>query len=259
MRGELCLGMICTAATFAFAGDAVRVPTIVERSLAAEKADWTAHRDFSFVQSERQDGGSLKTYEVTMLLGTRYRRLIAVDGRPLSQADQESEDRKFRAESEKRKNEGGEEKTKRVGKSRADRDQELTMLVQMGKAFDFRMAGTQTVAGHPTWVFEATPKPGYDPPNQRLKVLTGMRGKMWIAQDGYHWVKLKVEVTKPVYFDGFLARVGPGTRVEMEKAPVSSDAWMPKYLSFRVDAKLLGLFSRNSQQEDSFWDYRRVP
>jgi hypothetical protein len=258
MRGVLCLGTFCAAATLAYAADVVDVPATVARSVATEKADWDAHRDFSFTQTEREDGGPTKTYEVTTLFGTRYRRLIAVNGRPLSAAEQAVEERKFREESDRRKKENPADKARRIEKARKDRDEELTMLLQMAKAFDFRSAGIQTVAGHPVWVLDATPKPGYEPPNQRAKVLLGMRGKMWIAQDGYHWVKVKVEVFKPVYFEGFLARVGPGTRIELEKAPVVDGTWLPKHFALTVDAKILGLFSHNRQEEDSFSNYHRA-
>jgi hypothetical protein len=258
MRGLLCLGTVYAAATVAFASDVVNVPTIVARSVAAEKSDWDLHRDFSYTQTEREDGGPVKTYQVTTLFGTRYRRLIAENGRPLSAEAKAAEDRKFRDESQKRKNEKPEERAKRLDKAHKDRDEELTMLVQMAKAFDFRSAGTETVAGRTVWVLDATPKSGYEPPSQRTKVLLGMRGKMWIAEDGYHWVKVKVEVFKPVYFQGFLARVDPGTRIELEKAPVADGTWLPQHFALTVDAKILGLFSRKRQEEDSFSDYRRA-
>jgi hypothetical protein len=107
-------------------------------------------------------------------------------------------------------------------------------------------------------MLEATPRPGYQPPNQRARVLTGMRGKLWVARDGYHWVKVQAEVVQPVYFEGFLARVGPGTRFELEKAPVANGVWLPKRFSMTVDARILGLFSHNSQEEETFGNYTRA-
>jgi len=63
----------------------------------------------------------------------------------------------------------------------------------------------------------------YRPPNFETRVLTGMRGKLWIERNSFQWVNVEVEVIHPVHIGGFIARVEPGTRFELEKIPVSSD------------------------------------
>ena len=48
---------------------------------------------------------TVKTYEVLMVDGSPYNRLIAINDRPLSQGDQAEEERKLRDEIRRRKHE----------------------------------------------------------------------------------------------------------------------------------------------------------
>jgi len=51
-------------------------------------------------------------------------------------------------------------------------------------------------------VLKATPRPGYEPPNNEAKVLTGMEGKLWIDEKTFQWVK-----SKPRSYDRFRLKV----------------------------------------------------
>ena len=113
--------------------------------------------------------------------------------------------------------------------------------------------------GRNTWVLDASPKPGYVPPNREAKVLTGMQGKLWVDQATYQWVKVQAQVVKPVSFFGFLARVGPGTKFELEQKPIHDNLWLPAHFSMKVNATALGFISENSAEDDTYRDYRPAP
>ena len=83
-------------------------------------------------------------------------------------------------------------------------------MAEMAKAFDFKLAGEDTINGRRCFVLDATPKAGYRPPNRETKVLTGMRGTMWVDTRAYRWVKVHAEVFRPVTFGLFFARVRQG-------------------------------------------------
>ena len=42
------------------------------------------------------------------------------------------------------------------------------------------------------------PSPDYQPINREAKVLTAMKGRLWIDKREYQWVKVSAEVTRPV-------------------------------------------------------------
>jgi len=96
----------------------------------------------------------------------------------------------------------------------------------------------------------------YVPRDRDAKVLTGMKGMLWVCKETYQWVKVEAEVTRPVNFYGFLAKVGPGTRFELEQEPVADGLWMPKHFSTRVYAMALGFINQNSTDDETYRDYR---
>ncbi len=96
-------------------------------------------------------------------------------------------------------------------------------------AFDFKLLGETRLNGDDVYALQATPRPGYHPPNMETQVLTGMQGELWIDKDIFQWVKVEAQVTHPLSIEGFLAKVEPGTHFELEKAPVARGVWLPTH------------------------------
>jgi hypothetical protein len=66
------------------------------------------------------------------------------------------------------------------------------------------------------------------------------------------------EVVHPVSIGGFLAQVQPGTRFELEKAPVGDGIWLASHFAMKSDAKVLHVFNHGSEEEDTFSDYQKT-
>jgi len=66
------------------------------------------------------------------------------------------------------------------------------------------------------------------------------------------------KVIHPVSIEGFLARVEPGTRFEIEKAPVGDGSWQITHFSMQSHAKILLLVNHSSQEEDWFYDFKKI-
>ena len=127
---------------------------------------------------------------------------------------------------------------------------------EMVKAFDFKIAGRERVNGRDCWVLDATPRSGYRPVSHETRVLTGMRGRMWIDSQQYQWVKVHAEVFRPVAFGLFIAHVQPGTEFTLEETPIGPDLWMPSRLITKVHATALIFWSENSVDDETYSDYR---
>ncbi|MGE5567812.1 MAG: hypothetical protein ACM3S5_02140 [Rhodospirillales bacterium] len=207
---------------------------------------------------EKSSGSVSKTYEVSMMLGSPYRRLVAIGGRPLPEDEQRREAQKMEEELAARKRESPEERQKRISKFLKQKREENLLLSEMARAFQFRLLGTQELRGHEVYVFDAEPDPDYKPVNSKAAVLTGMRGRLWIDVDSLRWVRVEAQVDRPVYFEGFLARIDPGTKFVLEKEPVEDDVWLPSRFEMQVNAKILGLISHNRSEQESYWRYRRT-
>ena len=130
------------------------------------------------------------------------------------------------------------------------------MMLEMVSAFDFKPVGEENVRGRPAYVFEASPKAGYVPKNRDAKVLTGMKGKLWVDKRTFQWAKVQAEVITPVSFYGFLANVKPGTSFLLEQAPVAGGLWFPVRFHQQVNAKAFGIINENSVDEETYSDYR---
>ncbi len=235
------------------------VQSIIQKSVEANQRDFEAAPDFNYKERDRDpDGKGSKTYQVTMIEGSPYQRLIEVNGKPLSAAQNASEMKKQQQETAQRRSESPDQRKKRISDYETGRQRDHAMMEQLTKAFNFQLLGTHNLRGFTVWQLKATPKPGYNPPNMHAQVLTGMQGQLWIDQKTYQWVKVTAQVIHPVSIAGFLAQVEPGTRFELEKSPAEGNIWQITHFSMKSQAKVLFLFSHNSQQDSTYFDYQRV-
>lgn len=235
----------------------VDVETIIQKSVAANEADFNAAPQYSYRERDRTEQGS-KTYSVLMIDGSPYQRLIAVNGKPLSKDDSAKEEQKLQQAKTERRNESKEKRQDRIAKFEKDRHRDHAMMQQLTKAFQFQLMGQRKLRSFNVYVLRATPRPGYNPPNMETQVLPGMQGELWIDSATYQWVKVTARVIHPVSIEGFLAQVEPGTQFELEKTPVGGDIWLAKHFAMKSQAKVLFMFNRASQEDDTFWDYRKA-
>jgi hypothetical protein len=235
----------------------VDVATIIQRSVEANNRDWDADPQFAYTEQDLDAKDGRKTYEVTNVLGTPYERLIAINGKPLSASQKAEEQRKYDRMLSERKSESAEKRAQRIANFQADRRRDHAMLGELTKAFDFHLQGERKLGPYKVYVLNATRRHGYRPPNRDTEVLTGMKGRLWIDENTYQWVKVEAQVIHPVTIEGFIAQVQPGTRFELEKAPVEDDIWLTTHYSMKASAKVFFLVPHHSQEDDTYSNYHR--
>ena len=231
---------------------------IIRRSVEANNRDWRlgpAYSHFEHDVDQKGDERIDRTYEVSLMDGSTYRRLMAVNGQPIPPVQQSQEELKEKRELARRRSETPAEREARIRKYQVDREHDYVLMTQMAVAFTFRLLGSENLNGHETYVLDAEPKPNYHPVNRDAKVLTGMHGKLWVDVEHFHWAKVEAEVVRPVSFGGFIARVGPGTRFVLSKEPVGDDVWQPSDFTMQVIASVL-FFQHNSTSTQHFSGYR---
>ncbi|MBV8865697.1 MAG: hypothetical protein JO210_09920 [Acidobacteriaceae bacterium] len=246
-------------------GDSISV--VVRKSAEVNSRDWQAQAGFSDIEREvkskvDENGRAIsqpsKTYESMMIEGSPYRRLMAVNDEPLRGTQKADEEAKLVREIARRRDESTSERRARITKYNETRSEEHLLMQQMVSAFKFKLLGEEEVDGVSCYHLLATPDPDYHPPVEKARVLTGMRGQMWIDEQQYHWVKVKAEVIEPVSFGFFIARVKPGTEFDLLQAPVG-DFWLPKRFAQKVNASVLGIYGYRAQQETYYSDYKQSP
>src|SRR6185437_6415531 len=115
-----------------------------------------------------------KTYQVTMIEGTPYQRLIEINGKPISATQKADEMKKQEQAAAQRRAESPDQKKKRIADYEKGRQRDHDMMEQLTKAFNFKITGTRKLRGFDVWQLKATPRPGYNPPNMHAQVLPGM-------------------------------------------------------------------------------------
>jgi hypothetical protein len=229
--------------------------TIIQRSVQARRSDWQMAPRFNYSERDVVDQGT-RTYHVMMILGSPYQRLIAINQQPISASEREKEQRKLDQVIAARRKESNVQRKNRIADFQKERQRDNRLSEELTKAFDFRVTGEETVNNHLTYTLLATPKPTYRPVDEETKVLTGMRGKLWIDKATFEWVKVEAEVIHPVSIAGFLAKVNPGTQFELERAPVARGIWLPTHFSARSKAKILSIIGHHTQTDESYFGYR---
>ncbi len=251
------LVFVTAIAPVAALGQQPNVHDIIEKSVAANQADFKAAPHFNYKERDRLGKGS-KTYQVTMIEGSPYSRLIAINDQPLASAQAAAEEKKQQQVSQQRRSESPEQRQARIQKYEKERRRDNAMMNQLTVAFNFTLLGRHKLRGFDVWALKATPKPGYQPPNMETQVLPGMQGELWIDQKSCQWVKVTARVIHPVSIEGFLARVEPGTQFELENAPVGNGIWQAAHFAMRSNAKVLYLFNHGSHQDETYFDYQPV-
>lgn len=223
-------------------------------------------RDYTYIERvERHTldghGGVNKTEtwtsEVLEIYGEPVVRRTAKDDKPLSADEAKKEDDKIQKVIDKRKNESEEDRRKRLAKEEKDREEDRKFVLEIADAFDFRLVGSEAIDGRDTWVFEGEPRPGYEPKQRNAKMLSKFKGRVWIDKSEAQWVKLDITAIDTIAVGFVLARIHKGAHVLVELTRVNDEVWLPKYVQFHLDARVMLLKNYDEDIEQMFRDYRK--
>jgi hypothetical protein len=210
---------------------------IVRRSVEQDQKNAALARSYTFLQrqEERQldSSGKVKetnshTWDVTLLEGSQYRRLVAHDDKPLSAEEQKKEDDRLRYAGEQRRAETPQQRERRLADAKRREERQTEITREVPDAFDFKLVGEESLNGGQAWVIDATPRPGYKPKNSAMSYFRKMKGRMWIDKTDYRWIKVEAETLDTITFGGFLVRMAKGGRIALEQERVNNEVWLPK-------------------------------
>ena len=215
---------------------------IILRSIQRDERDVDIARNYTYLvrtetrfidSSGKVKPGSDETHEALVLYGAPYRRLVAKHGKPLSPEEDRKEQEKMDQEVAKRRKESENDKQKLAREETKRIEDQKEVIREVSDAYNFQMLPDEDVDGHPTWVIQGEPRPGYKPRSRQADILHKLHGKLWVAKDDYRWVKMQAEVTRTFSFGLLLMRMEPGTLIEFEQKRVQDEIWMPRTERFR--------------------------
>jgi hypothetical protein len=235
---------------------------IIRKSTVRDSANYERVKNYTYQERTEtreydRDGkintSHSKTSEIVILSGQTHKRLIARDDKTLSTSEARREQEKLEKELVKSRDMPAVERA-RLDKQRA---QQRKFLQELPDAFTFKLAGQENVSGRPAWVIEAEPKAGFHAKDSRANLLTNVRGKVWVDQAEYQWVKAEAEVIDTFYLGLMLLRVAPGGHLSYEQTRVNDEVWLPARLSVRVDARVALLKNIRAGIDITYRDYKK--
>src|SRR5579863_1996273 len=223
-------------------------------------------RDYTYIERDEEhklDGKGqersteTKTYEVMELYGEQVQRMLEKDDKPLSEKDKDKEEEKIQKLIDKRKNESDEARRKRAEKEEKEREDGRKFVREIADAYNFKLVGTELVGGREAWVIDGEPRPGYEPHMKEAKFLTKFHGRVWIDKDDLQLTKMDVEAIDTVAFGWVLARIHKGSRFMLEQTRVNDEVWLPRHVTFKLDARVALLKGYKMDGELTFRDYKK--
>jgi hypothetical protein len=220
---------------------------IMRRALAEDAASAAVARNYTYLEHQElrtRDGAKFKvresnTWDVTLLEGSPYRRLVAHDGQPLDAKAQSKEEEKLRLSIEERRHETEAQKQQHIADWRHKEEKQHEPLHEIPDAFSLRFAPSESIEGHEVYVIDGTPKPGYKPKSKGAFFLPKVKGRFWITKQGFQCVRIEFETLDTISWGGIVARVSKGTRVRVELTRVNNEVWLPKRILVAGSARVL--------------------
>lgn len=229
-------------------------PARIQRAAQATLSDWGRTPDFDYCVSVRK-GEQTRTYIGSMLEGSPFEQLVAVDGVPVAESQLREESTAIAAERLRRSKESPEQRDQRIAQYHKQLEHYFVLLRELPKAFQFEESGSATIGTWQTDLFRVIPRPGYRPRGIETQVLTGMQGTLWMDRNSDHWIRAEAEVVRPVPIVGFVARVERGTRFLLEDRPAVGNVWLSSHFELHTKARILFLFSRTSTEDYTYFHY----
>jgi hypothetical protein len=243
-----------------------QIRDLIRRSADNDILNNKKQRDYTYVeqqQTRKLNGkGQVKsteteTFEVMDIYGEQVQKLIAKDGKPLSDKDARKEDEKIQKLIDKRKNESDSDRKKRLAKEEKDREEGRQFVSEVADAYNFTFVGIEKLSGRDNYVIDGDPRPGYKPVHKDAAILTKTRFRVWIDKDDVQMKKLDVEIIDTFSWGLFIARIHKGSRVTVENARVNDEVWLQQHIGLKLDARVALLKDLGMEMDISDRDYKK--
>ncbi len=198
-----------------------------------------------------------KTWDITLLDGSEYRRLILKNDKPLSEKQEAKEQRKLEKSIQKMRAETAKQRRKRRAKLQKEREHERRFRQEITRAFHFKLVAEETVGGVETYVISFHPAAGYQPAFHKAGVLKKVRGKLWIAKKDYAWVKADIKTIDGFRWGLFLVKIYKGARIQFSQQRINDEVWLLKDWKVRLKGRAALVAKFNGEFTGTYSHFRR--
>jgi hypothetical protein len=208
--------------------------------------------------------GPMRTFEVypSNQPGRTYKRLIAVDGKPLPPDDLARRDEEHRrsilAELERDKAETPAARNARLAKEAQERRERDAIVNDAFAIFEATAIGRDTIDGQDVVVLWIRPRRNVSPRTREGGYMTKFAGKLWVVEADGQIVKIDLTAFDdiPVGY-GVVGRVHQGARLEFSRRRVNNEAWLPASSHITAKGRTLMFRPFDFDVRTDYADYKK--
>lgn len=250
---------------FAFAAFGQDPKDIFRRAVEKDERNYAVRDQYTFredstVEFFDKDGKSKSvertTKDVLFYDGTQLEKVVARNGKSLTERELREEKEKIDKEIAKIKKETPAARAKRRGESAAAQKEELEGRRQLLEAFDLKLLGDSVVNGRPCWLIRGVPREGFQPKGRRADQLKKFQGEACVDKETSDWMRLDMKTTDTISFGLFILRLQPDASVKIDQTRVNNEVCFPQTVKISANARLLGMMKR-VRIEVNYSDFRK--
>ena len=207
--------------------------------------------------------GPLRTFEVfpSANPGGTYKRLIEIDGTPLTAAELARRDaehqRDLQRDAERRGRETEPQRTERLRKAEEERRHRDAMLEDAIAVFEATFVGRETMEGEQVLVADLKPRPHARTHTREGRWMKQFGGRIWVDESDYQVVRLDMRALDDVTIGwGIIGRVHQGSRVFYARKRFN-DLWLPSELTYEATGRTLLFRPFAVSVTTSYFGYKR--
>jgi hypothetical protein len=250
---KLASAFVAALAIPAFLTSAAQDFSSVTRMAENERAARVAKKHFSYLLEERspRTGGHLWLERVVEADDGPVRRLISIDGKPLSMEAAEAEQQRLTDLANH-----PEAFRKANASSAGDEAHLINLLTTLPSQFILTPDGNENGCVR----FAFRPNPAYQPSGMEQRVLHVMTGTVSLREPDDRLCSLDGQVSEPVTFGfGVLGRINQGGSFRLERRPVAPNEWKSVRMTVHLQGKILLMKSLTRDQDALRSEISEVP
>lgn len=222
---------------------------LVKQTLRNEAAERAESEQAFYVSQERstRTGGHLWTQRVVHLKSGKLRRLVAIDGVPLTPEQARSEDQRIA------KLVADPDAFRKANHEHGD-DKDMSGVI--ARAFTFTYAGKN---GECTLLHFA-PDPSFKPASYEERILQTLEGNVSIKEPEDRVCEIEATFSKTLEIGyGLLGKLQQGGRVHLISSRMSDETWQTTNLNIHIIGKILLVRDVSQNIDEKRTEFRHLP
>lgn len=202
-------------------------------------------RDVKISRLGKVTVGPPRTFEVYPSAGPggAYKRLIAVDGKPLSPeelAERDAQHQKDLAEAAAREaRETAGQRAARRRRAEEERQRRAQLIEDAVAVYQATIVGREQVDGAPVLVADLKPRADADVETREGRWMKRFAGRLWVAEADYQLVRLEMRAIEDVTIGwGVIGRLHEGSRLRYVRRRIG-ETWLPAELTYEASGRTL--------------------